>query len=499
MAGILSSTSFQIIFFGSISYCLYRIYWSFAQAAAHRRLSKEHRCEPVKQVVAKDPIFGLDEVWTGFTQFKEHVILESTHRQFADMKTNTFRVSVLRQPLILTIEPQNLKTILSLNFKSWGLREGREKSLGPLLGEGIFMTDGASWQHSRDMLRPNFVRSQIGDLPMFETHVKRLTEAIPRDGSTVDLQGLFYRLSLDIATDFLFGESSNSLAPDASNDNYTTFVKSFDYCQNPMEDSGMFEFVDALVEKSLPMHASYESKKVSSEAARYVFLHELVSQTSDKVKIRHELLNILLAGRDTTAALLSNVWFELSRRPEVLARLREDVDALDGEIPSLEQLKNMKYLRAVLNESLRLFPIVPQNSRQALEDTILPVGGGKDGSSPIFVPKGHYAAWDLYSMHRRRDLYGEDADLFKPERWLDQKDRKGLRVGWEFLPFNGGPRICLGQQFALTEVSYTTIRLLQEFSHLESRDPEPWRERMTLVCSSLGGCKVALLPRTVHQ
>lgn len=196
------------------------------------------------------------------------------------------------------------------------------------------------------------------------------------------------------------------------------------------------------------MRSSYESKNVSSVAARYVFLHELASQTSDKVKIRDELLNILLAGRDTTAALLSNVWFELSKRPAILARLREDVDALDGEIPSIEQLKNMKYLRAVLNESLRLYPIVPHNNRQALEDTFLPLGGGKDGASPVFVPKGQIVEWSLYDMHRRRDLYGEDAHLFKPERWLDQKDRKGLRVGWEFLPFNGGPRICIGRTFS---------------------------------------------------
>lgn len=209
----------------------------------------------------------------------------------------------------------------------------------------------------------------------------------------------------------------------------------------------MSEFVDTLVEKSLPMQASYESEKISSQAARYVFLYELISQTLDKVKIRHELLNILLAGRDSTATLLSNVWFELSKRPEILARLREDVDALDGEIPSLEQVKSMKYLRAMLNESLRLFPIVPHNSRQALEDTSLPVGGGKDGASPVFVPKGHSVGWSLFSMHRRRDFYGEDAELFKPERWLDRKDRKGLRVGWELLPFNGGPRICLGRRF----------------------------------------------------
>lgn len=496
-----------------ISYCLYRLYWNFTKAAAHRRLSKDHHCEPVKKVVTKDPVFGLDWFWTNFEQFKEHVVLESTQRKLAILKTNTFYVSVLRQPLILTIEPENLKTILSLNFKSYGVEEER-KGVGLLLGDGIFMTDGASWQHSRSMLRPNFVRSQVGDLPMFETHVKQLTAAIPRDGSTVDLQGLFLRLTLDIATEFLFGTSTNSLAPSNSDDSSIKFAKSFDYCSDPLKDASMWdiwkvflpdwqyrrecrsvhEFADTLIEKSLPMHASYESKKASSAAAQYVFLYELMSQTSDKVKIRYELLNILVAGRDTTASLLSIVWLQLSKHPEILARLREDVDALDGEIPSLEQLRNMKYLRAVLNESLRLYPVIPHNSRKALEDTFLPVGGGKDGTSPVFVPKGHTVQWSLFAMHRRKDLYGEDADLFKPERWLDQNDRKGLRVGWEFLPFNGGPRVCIGQQFALTEVSYITIRLLQEFSQLESRDPEPWREHFTLVCNSLNGCKVALLP-----
>ena len=79
-------------------------------------------------------------------------------------------------------------------------------------------------------------------------------------------------------------------------------------------------------------------------------------------------------------------------------------------------------------------------------------------------------AYSTYSMHRRQDYYGADSEEFRPERW------ETLRPGWEYLPFNGGPRICLGQQYALTEAGYVTVRLIQEFKGLESRDPEVWSE-----------------------
>ena len=89
--------------------------------------------------------------------------------------------------------------------------------------------------------------------------------------------------------------------------------------------------------------------------------------------------------------------------------------------------------------ALRLYPVVPGNARCAEVDTILPRGGGDDGQSPLFVPKGQSVQWSLYTMHRRKDFYGEDAEDFKPERW------ETLRPGWEYLPFNGGPRICIGR------------------------------------------------------
>jgi cytochrome P450 len=123
-----------------------------------------------------------------------------------------------------------------------------------------------------------------------------------------------------------------------------------------------------------------------------------------------------------------------------------------------------------------------------VHDTILPLGGGADGKSPLLVPAGHAVTYATYSMHRRQDYFGADADEFRPERW------EHLRPGWEYLPFNGGPRICLGQQYALTEAGFVTTRLCQEFKGLESRDPEVWKEGLTLTLCSHNGAKVSLTP-----
>lgn len=76
----------------------------------------------------------------------------------------------------------------------------------------------------------------------------------------------------------------------------------------------------------------------------------------------------------------------------------------------------------------------------SITDTVLPLGGGPYGKSPLLIPKGTIVGWSLYAMHRRTDLFGQDAEEFKPERW------EKLRPGWEYLPFNGGPRICIGRE-----------------------------------------------------
>jgi cytochrome P450 len=143
------------------------------------------------------------------------------------------------------------------------------------------------------------------------------------------------------------------------------------------------------------------------------------------------------------------------------------------------------------NQALRLYPVVPTNGRFALKDTVLPRGGGVNGESPLFIAKGTIVAYSTYSMHRRKDIYGQDADEFRPERWAPEE---GLRPGWAYLPFNGGPRICVGQQFALTEAGYTIVRMVQQFASIENRDPTPWVEGLALTLSCGNGVKVAMVP-----
>jgi cytochrome P450 len=167
---------------------------------------------------------------------------------------------------------------------------------------------------------------------------------------------------------------------------------------------------------------------------------------------------VLIAGRDTTAATLSWTLYELARYPDTYRKLRGIVLATVGPrcAPSYDDLKNMTYLTHTLNETLRLYPAVPYNLRAALQDTSLPAA--VPGQPDIAVLQGDVVVYSTLAMQRRRDLYpdtdakGEpfpDPAVFCPERW-DAWTPKA----WNYVPFNGGPRICVGQNFAMTEMAF---------------------------------------------
>lgn len=166
---------------------------------------------------------------------------------------------------------------------------------------------------------------------------------------------------------------------------------------------------------------------------RYVFFQALAEQTRDPIELRVQVFNILLAGRDTTSSLLGFIILILARDPARYKKLREIILEEFGTFNEPQNItfmhiKSCKYLQWVLNETLRLYPVVPWNFRVANKDTTLPRGGGKDGESKIFVKKGTIVEYSVFALHRRKDIWGEDADEFRPERW------DGRKVGWDYLP-----------------------------------------------------------------
>jgi len=182
----------------------------------------------------------------------------------------------------------------------------------------------------------------------------------------------------------------------------------------------------------------------------------------DESVILDELVNFLIAARDTTSALLTFLTYALTLHPDIMALVRGEVLSRCGtdRVPTFHDIKQMKLLRACIYETLRLFPPVPVNERGSVDSCVFTPPAG---DPPLFIPAGTPLIFSTLLIHRRKDLWGDDAEAFNPHRWIDGPERSTNVNSAKFFPFNSGPRLCLGQQLAVNEASFLMIRLLQTF------------------------------------
>lgn len=170
--------------------------------------------------------------------------------------------------------------------------------------------------------------------------------------------------------------------------------------------------------------------------------------------LRDLVMNFLLAGRDPTAQALSWTIFCLCQNPEVGAKARQEIYHVCGDKdPEFEDINRFPYLTAVLNEALRLYPSVPVDAKVTGEDDTWPDG--------TFVPAGSMVLYDIWSLGRDQNIWGKDAEDFRPERWLERKDQPTM---YEYAVFNAGPRECLGRRLALVEMKAALAMLLPSIS-----------------------------------
>lgn len=248
-------------------------------------------------------------------------------------------------------------------------------------------------------------------------------------------------------------------------------------------------FVDKRVNEALSRQRNALAEHC--KPGKYILLDEMAAATQDPYELRMQILNVFFPARDTAAIAFSDILFLLARHPEEWQKLRNEALALGDEPLTFEIIKSLKRARAVVNETLRLHPAASRIGRCALRDTTLPKGGGLNGESPIFVPKGRVIEMDLYSVQRDNNIWGPDADEFKPDRWGD--DRPLWESKWQYQPFLGGIRMCPAQNQVLTQVVYLLVRFAQEFETIENRDPViEYLEKVTMTVESKNGVKIAL-------
>ncbi|KAI1104806.1 cytochrome P450 [Jackrogersella minutella] len=477
----------------------------------HRYYVKMARngCEPFPSFPAD--LFGVRFLLESARQIKSNTLLVGWSRLF-DTLGHTFEHRMFPNPgvTIATDEPENVRAVLSARFDDWDLPRMRTRAFIPVLGRhSIFTTNGDAWRHARATLRPAFVRDQVADLRCLDRHVKKLIAHIPRDGRRFDMKAMLSMLTTDTISDFMFGNSTDLLG--SAPEDGLRFGRCFDMSMQKianrarlgwltmlLPDREMDEcttFMNAYVEKyvaEVKAEQGEKTEKGGEDGKRYMFLNELLRTGEPDEAIRGHLMSIFTAGRDTTTSVLSYLFFELSRRPDVVAAIRREVSDLDlsdaDQLPAWESLRNMKYMNWAIKEALRLNPPVASNAREAVRDTILPVGGGPDGKSPIFVKKGTLIRYMPWALHRRQDIYGDDANEFRPERW------DTLRTTYEYVPFNAGPRVCVGQQFALTQMAFVTSRILQAFKAIERKDDRLPIQKFGVNISMLHGCWVSMTP-----
>ncbi|KDR78034.1 hypothetical protein GALMADRAFT_64763 [Galerina marginata CBS 339.88] len=425
--------------------------------------------------------------------------------ELLEKRGSVVNLRVMWSDMLFTASPEHIKTMLATDFQNYVKGERFHYNMESVLGTGVFNSDGEMWKFHRSITRPMFTREKISHFDLFDRRafqvITKLRERL-REGYAVDFQDLMSRFTLDSATEFLFG---NNVQRDAAN----TFAHAFLAAQEVISIRERYGWVwplaemfkdesyapmqvvnayiepivkEALAKKQNFPHLDKDQENPDDET----LLDHLVRVTDDPIVLKDEILNIMIAGRDTTASTLTFIIYFLSIYPAVLARLREEIIDKVGHSrrPDYDDIRDMKYLRAVINETLRLYPIVPFNVRESVDASTW--ASDNPNERPYFIPANTRTCYSVFMMHRRKDLWGPDAEEFDPDRFLDERLKKYLSKNpFIFLPFNAGPRICLGQQFAYNEMSFMIIRLLQTFSSIdldlaaappESVPPKDWAE-----------------------
>lgn len=425
-------------------------------------------------------------------------------------KHKTYRLLSPFRSEVYTSDPANVEYILKTNFQNFGKGYHNYHILSDLLGDGIFAVDGEKWRHQRKVSSYEFSTKVLRDFSsaVFRKNAAKLARIISEDYAksdrTIDAQDLLMKSTLDSIFKVGFGVELNSIAGSSEG---TQFANAF----NDSSAMTLWRYVDILWEIKRFLNVGFEAKLKKNIKIVDDFINKIISSKieqgfksadgslsnkkedilsrflelneTDPRYLRDITLNFLVAGRDTTATTLSWFLYMLCKNPHVQDKAAKEVrkatDAKDNtpfdqyvESVTDDALDKMHYLHAALAETLRLYPAVPVDAKICFSDDTLP-----DGYS---VRKGDMVAYQPYAMGRMKYIWGEDAEEFRPERWLDQDGYFRGESSFKFTAFQAGPRICLGKEFAYRQMKIFAAILLGCFVFKMKDENKPVNYRTML-------------------
>ncbi|KAL1322405.1 hypothetical protein HN51_067401 [Arachis hypogaea] len=396
-----------------------------------------------------------------------------------------FRLTFGPKSFLIVSDPSIAKHILRDNSKAYS-KGILAEILEFVMGTGLIPADGEVWRVRRRAIVPALhLKYVVTMISLFGQATDRLCKKLDdaaSDGEDVEMESLFSRLTLDIIGKAVFNYDFDSLTNDTGivEAVYTVLREAEDRSVSPIpvweipiwkdisprqrKVSAALKLVNDTLnelvaickrmvdEEELQFHEEYMNEQDPS------ILHFLLASGDDvsSKQLRDDLMTMLIAGHETSAAVLTWTFYLLSKEPSVVSKLQEEVDSVLGDrFPTIEDMKKLRYTTRVINESMRLYPQPPVLIRRSLENDMLgeyPINRGED----IFI--------SVWNLHRSPNLWDE-ADKFQPERWpVDGPNPNETNQNFKYLPFGGGPRKCVGDLFASYETIVALAMLVRRFN-----------------------------------
>ena len=313
------------------------------------------------------------------------------------------------------------------------------RPLRAVLGDGLLTSEGETWRRHRRVVQPVFAqRHVVGFAPQIVETAAKAVERWP-DGVMLDAAGELRRLTLDIVGRALFG---SELAGEAGRTGRSLEILqrgavAGTFLPGVAAKRGLYQRVPGLSGALAQLDGLVQRVVRGSSGGEMLHLLKERGEFTEE-ELHDEVLTLLLAGHETTAASLAWTFVLLSRYPAARERLEQEVDeVLGGREPQAEDMDRLPWTRAVLEEAMRIYPPAWTIERDALED---------DDIAGVQVPAGSTIAIPPYLLHRNVDIW-PNPEGFQPERFLGDTGRSR----YAYLPFGGGRRICVGAGFAMLE------------------------------------------------